>query len=285
MTRMPRHLMLKLSFLLALCAITVAAGAATSLGRLQLGVAFATSSRYVSLAELMLAAVLLLGLLRWQPRQDQAPGWIRRPRAGLFALMVGACIPIIFGQKYWTEAAPGYRDRWERAATAVIAKAPDVEAWQGLAAIGPMEFRWIDYLAEHRLSVFHSDTGLRLYRSIRNDWKKPLSEFQRTDGAWCKGSVDPGTGVPGQVPQWFLLGGYAFDAEDHDAVDAVLFTEPDGRLIGIARPMSERPDIEASAGLKHHGLKLHYIGYAQVDAGPVQAYAFRAKRPTLCRIG
>ena len=69
--------------------------------------------------------------------------------------------------------------------------------------------------------------------------------------------------------------------------DGVLFTDEQGRLVGIGRMLFARPDVDKALNLKHTQLIVHYIGYVELNASQrtVIGYAFKADRNNLCRFG
>lgn len=273
-----------IAFLLAVCALALGTALLTALGRLQLGLAYAVSSRYSALVEPMWAALLLMGLL-WLNRQRGAGA--RRLAAARMVPFTAAgllCVAVVFGQGYWKSAAAAYRERWETGATAAIARAPDRQALHSIGLEGEALDHWLRYIAEKRLSIFASEADWSLYRVVRGFWKQPIAAVMATHGKWCAGRLDPGTKVPG-TQTWYRFAGYALDRESESVADGIVLADRDGSVIGIARPLAARPDLDGTLRLRSKGLKLHFVDYGEPSTGPVTAYALKLDRDTLCSIG
>jgi len=179
-------------------------------------------------------------------------------------------------------------DGYERAATAMLAGAPDESALRQ-AFPGPEAIlRAAPYLADHRLSIFHSDTDYFIYRTLQIARHKPLSDVMSVNGTWCAGAVDDARKVEevgSSSEDWTLVWGWAIDREATAKVDAVVFVDDAGRLVGAGRVLFPRWDVAAALKVERRFL-LHYLGYVDVEQGrSITAYAFKERRNDLCRFG
>jgi hypothetical protein len=285
-------------FLLGVCLFCIGTAGLTSLGRFgfgaELGVqptmsaAGALKLRYYSFVSLLWAALLVLGFIvfKLHSKMVSRNAWLCIDAAALI-VAVSVC-----GSAYLLGPTTDWlmlnrHDRLERAATAIVAGAPDQVALQYIYPYSNIDIRpSVSYLASHRLSLFHSYVDYFLYQEAHAALHKPLIEGMKLDGKWCAGRIDEISKVADEGHSgatWNEVSGWTVDRELQRSVDGVLFADEEGGLAGIGR-MSFARSVERTANLKNSGLIVHYDGYVEMlDGRSVVAYAFESDRSDLCR--
>ena len=244
-------------FLLSVCLFFIGTAGLATIARFKVGaelgvqpVQFALQMRYYSFVSPLWAATLLLGFILHKQN-------IERVRGNVWTILdAGALVVSIFicGSAYFKGPSSDLlmlmHDDRERATTAIVAGAPDQNALKSLYPYPDMDiFSSVPYLASNRLSVFHSNVDYFLYQKAHNALHKPLSDGMLLDGEWCAGAIDDINKVADvgrSSSTWNQISGWLLDREMERTADGVLFTDEEGRLVGIGRMLFARPDVEQS---------------------------------------
>ena len=289
-------------FLLGVCLFVVGTAGLTAVGRLTFGaeVGLQPTSvsaigplalRYYSFIAPLWAAVLLLGFIQFrQNLESSTRNSYNFFDAGVLVVSIGMCGSAYFIGPNSAWLTLNRHDHFEQSATAIVAGAPDQAALKQVYSFPDMNIlSAVPYLVSNRLSLFRSDVDYFLYREAHEELHKPLSERMPLDGKWCAGSIDEISKMeaPGKnSANWGQISGWTLDREMERAADGVLFVDSEGRLIGVARMLQTRPDIDTALKLNHTQLIIQYFGYVESGTSPLVAgYAFKADRKNLCRFG
>lgn len=276
-------------FLFGVCLFAIGTAALTSLGRISFGAEFGNSPnisptgplalRYYSFISPLWAAILLLAFLRLKQNAQKPPGntWAVLD-AGALVIAIALCASgYMMGPDagwFWH-----YRyERWEHAATAIVADAPDELVLKRIYPFPDVDMlASAPYLASHRLSVFRSDADFFLYQQARSERHRPLAGAMARDGQWCAGSIGKIDKVESN-PNWVLLTGTLAERDTRGAADGILFVDQESRLLGIGRLLLMRSNADARAGAR-------YIGYAEPGSSrSIVGYAFKLGRSDLCKL-
>ena len=146
----------------------------------------------------------------------------------------------------------------------------------------------VPYLASNRLSVFDSNIDYFLYQKAHNELGNPLSKGALLEGEWCVGAIDNirklDVGPAGST--WYEISGWSLDSQMDRSADGVLFSDEEGRIVGIGRMLFADRERSKALNLKHTQLIVHYIGYVKLGSSrSIIGYAFKAVRNNLCRFG
>jgi hypothetical protein len=256
-------------FLIATCFLVMAIDAMVAIGRFGFGVEQGLSSRYSSYVAPLYAALLLLGLSRVDATQ-------KSPMQSLdLAVLGGTALVCVIGlmpsqSRPIIDWASGQFALYEQLGAAAITEAPDEAFLQTVASPRQIEADF-PYLAEHQLSMFRSESSTQLRRAIRE--KAAITGVMNPEGNWCAGFIDEI--VPNAAGSaWLRVGGWAIDKGTEGPADGIAFTDRAGQVIGVARFVSTRPDVERALNLKRSGLPLHFVGYAKTRE-LIRGYAYR----------
>jgi hypothetical protein len=277
-------------FLLGVCLFVIGTAGLTAVGRLGFGVEHALALRYSSYVSPSWAAILILGFILLKKNLEKYHGniWIIFD-AGTLIVPAAICGGIFLAQSTGRNFALAEYEHYQRAATAIVAGAPDQVALQYAFYSPAIVLSSVPYLASNRLSIFHSSVDYFLYQKDHDALHKPLSDGMLLDGKWCVGWIDEiksVTNVGQAVSKWSEIIGWALDREIERPPDGILFSDDEGRLVGVARMLFPRPDVDKALKLKHTQMLVQYIGYAEAgNSQSIIGYAFRADKNNLCRFG
>jgi hypothetical protein len=289
-------------FLLSVCLFVIATAGLTSVGRLTFGTEVGVQPtnvsaigplalRYYSFISPLWAAILLLGFIQLKRNlESTARGVCVLFDAGVLVVSIGMCGSAYFIGPSSVWLTLNRHDLFEWSATAIVAGAPDQVVLKHVYSFPDINiFSSVPYLVSNRLSLFHSNIDYFLYQKAHEELHKPLSDYMLLDGKWCVGSIDEInklTDVEWTSVIWNKVSGWTLDRERERAADGVLFADEEGRLVGIGRVLTARPDVDEALNLKHAQLMLHFMGYAQTAASQsIVAYAYTFDRKDLCRFG
>ena len=265
--------------LLGICLFLIATAAMVSVGRFRLDIEPALVPRYYSFASPLWAALLLLGFILHKQKLEKNPESVVWVVSDAGVLLVSMCI---CASAYLTGPSSELlklhlHDDREFAATAIVAGAPDRSVLKNIYPLSDIDIlSLVPYLVSNRLSIFHSDIDYFLYQKAHNDLHKPLSANAVLNGDWCVGAIDNIHKLDEghSSSTWYQISGWSLDHHERNA-DAVIFTDEDGRIMGIGRLFLAEPMMGRV-----------FNGYVNIGAGrSIIAYAFRADRHHLCRLG
>jgi hypothetical protein len=169
-------------------------------------------------------------------------------------------------------------DDREVAATAIVAGAPDQSVLKNIYPLSDIDIlSLVPFLVSNRLSIFHSDIDYFLYQKAHNELHKPLSDEALFEGEWCAGAIDSINKLDAghSSSTWYQISGWSLDRQIVRNGEAVIFTDEDGRIVGIGRMLFAEPMMGRV-----------FNGYVNIGAGrSIIAYVFRADRHHLCRFG
>jgi hypothetical protein len=278
------------SFLFGVCLFVLGTGCLTAVGRSGFGLGQALSLRYASFVAPLWAAVLILGFLLLKKNLKDDPGkvWTMLDTVVLI-IPICICGSIFFAQSAGRNYSLGEYDHYQRATTAIVAGAPDQVALKYAHPSAATVLSLVPYLASNRLSIFHSNSDYFLYQKAHEALHKPLAGGMALDGKWCAGAIDdvPRMTNPAQAnTSWNYVTGWALDRDGEQSADGALFADGEGRLVGVARILVPREDVDRALNLRRKRMLVHYIGYVEAgDSESIIGYAYRADRNSLCRFG
>ena len=266
--------------LLGICLFFIATAGMVSIGRFRLDIDPALVPRYYSLASPLWAAILLLGFILHKQNLEKAHKNVALITLDAGVLLVSICI---CGSAYFTGPSSELlkihlHDDRELASTAILAGAPDQSVLKNIYPLSDIDvLSLVPYLASNRLSVFHSNIDYFLYQKAHNELQKPLSDGALLNGEWCAGAVDNinkiDVGRGGST--WYQISGWLLNRKVKGNADGVLFSDENGRIIGIGRMLLAGSESTNA-----------FDGYVKTSASrSVIAYAFKADRKNLCRFG
>ncbi len=290
-------------FLFGVCLFVIGTAGLTSLGRLgfgaEVGLQLTNVSggigplalRYYSFISPLWAAILLLGFIRLKRNSEKSSGntyVVLDTVALVISMGMCGCAFLLGPNSDWM--IQNHHERYERAATAIVAGVPDLTALKYVYVFPDIDIlSSVPYLASNRLSVFHSDVDYFLYQKAHGAMHKQMSDGMLRDGKWCAGAIEDINKVTDTGPagvKWYQISGWALDREIERPADGILFADEEGRLVGIGRMLLTRPNVGTALKLKNPQMIIHYSGYLEPGAGEfVTGYAFRADRNDLCRFG
>ena len=266
--------------LLGICLFFIATAGMVSIGRFRLDVEPALVPRYYSLASPLWAAILLLGFILHKQNLEKAHKSVALTVLDAGVLLVSICI---CGSAYFTGPSSELlkihlHDDRELASTAILAGAPDQSVLKNIYPLSDINvLSLVPYLASNRLSVFHSNIDYFLYQKAHNELHKPLSDGALLNGEWCAGAVDNINKIDmgRSSSTWYRTSGRLLDRKVKGNADGVLFSDENGRIMGIGRISLVGPETTNA-----------FNGYVKTSGSrSVIAYAFKADRKNLCRFG
>jgi hypothetical protein len=266
--------------LLAICLFFIATAAMASVGRFRLDMEPALVPRYYSLASPLWAALLLLAFILHKQHLEKSPESVVWVVSDAAVLLVSICIS---ASAYLTGPSSELlklhlHDDREVAATAIVAGAPDRSVLKNIYPLSDIDIlSLVPYLVSNRLSIFHSDIDYFLYQIAHNELHKPLSDEALSEGESCVGAIDSinKLDVGHSSSTWYQMSGWSLDRQIVRNAEAIIFTDEDGRIVGIGRMLFAEPMTGRV-----------FNGYANIGAGrSIIAYAFRADQHRLCRFG
>jgi hypothetical protein len=258
-------------FLIATCLLVMAIDAMVAIGRFGFGVEQGLASRYSSYVAPLYAALLLLGLLRIAEAQRSLVHCLDSATLGGTILACG--IVLAPGQsQVIVEWSIGQFAAYERLTAAVITEATDEEPLQSVAIPAQVKSGF-PYLAAHRLSMFRSNSSFELHKAIQE--RAAIGSVMNPQRKWCLGFIDEiAPIVAGSA--WLRVSGWAIDRGTERPGDGVAFADGTGRVIGAARFVSARADVDSALNLKLRGLPLHFFGYAKT-AESIRGYVYKGE--------
>lgn len=217
----------------------------TALGRVNLGLGQALSSRYQAVVLLFWwSAGLLILFPFFKQTQRRSPSILAQ--VFLIAIMLrGALLA-----RQPMHEARSHRFALDTAAAALLTGVDDMESLQQIYPRPDSVSSALPYLRAHHLSVFSG--------GVSHAVGKPMdSVFRFVPGEDCRGAVDPITGVDQTGLKAMRISGWAWDDQHHRPAVAVVATN-DGVITGWAAVGGWRPSVRAA----NRRLTTSYIGFA-----------------------
>jgi hypothetical protein len=248
------------AFLLANLLLTVTAAVLTSLGRLNFGLAQATTSRYQSIA-LVFWACLAAFILASIP---SGPSY----RFVLTVIQIGLVVLLTANQGRFAaivRLAEQHQIALDNAYVAVANHSPDLDALKILHPQPERVAGWYNYMRSHNLGAdpreFYNWGGYRMAASSN-----------------CVGSFEIIQRISSTQT---MAQGWAWDTTAKQAPDQVVLALPSGLVVGLGEIGIPRPDVQAAMQIPE--LRTGWRGEAQAAAGSqLRAFALLADSKSIC---
>ncbi|MBV9770154.1 MAG: hypothetical protein JOZ32_11335 [Bryobacterales bacterium] len=249
----------------------VAAAVLTSLGRLNLGLAQATSSRYQAVALVFwacLAGLILASIPKAQPRRFALIG----VQIGLLILMI-ATAGRFAGMN---SAAQQHQASLAIAYSALAYDPPDIEALKPLYPAPAMVPRWYAYLRAHKLGPDPQELANTMLHP-----SEPLPNwagYHVVANTNCSGYLDATQRV---AFNRVVAQGWAWDSAAKHPPRKIVLALPGGWIVGSGQVDTLRPDV--TAALKIPDPRTGWHGEAIAPSGSrLTAFAVLADSKSIC---
>jgi hypothetical protein len=241
----PSPFSIELAFLMTLC---LATAAATSSGRIQLGVEQATASRYQTFALLFWCALGLVLLLRIAGSRVQLQAFAGAALLVMLLFATQLRLPLIDAQ--WHQL------RLKMVGLSLLAGVQDRAVLLDAYPDPQVVLRAAAYMKQHRLSVFAEQQYAEL--------GAPLETAYRIGPAGaCSGYVSSKQMLPAEHGEGLRLAGYAWDRESRrpaqDVVAAI-----DGRIAGFGSNVAI-PLTSTAAGPQSDPSRFGWVAFLQAN--------------------
>ena len=257
--------LIELSFVMLLC---LATAAATSSGRIHLGVEQATASRYQTFALLFWCCLGLMVLAH----VVQSRARLRIFLACLLIMMVAFAsqvrLPLIDAQ--WHQL------RLKIISLSLLTGVQDPAVLADAFPDPQVVLRDAEYMRQHRLSIFAGKQYRQLGHSLESDYRIV------SDSA-CLGRILSSKIMPADNGQGLRLNGYAWDGETQKPVRELVATV-DNRIVGFGTTtvipfFTRRPVPPAYAS------RFNWTAFASTSTGKAEIYSVVGeKQEEVCRI-
>jgi hypothetical protein len=248
-------------------------GLIISLFRQNWGWIAAIGDRYRTVPALFwIAGFMLLASIPWSSRVHK--------RAVLLTIGSLMAIMMITVALHQRNALGYYSDRHQRrlvTADAFRVGVNDLESFKSIAlAPGPVMFPLIQFIRDHRLSVF-SDGRFELVG-------RPFDEsFRTAPDTMCKGEADSSIAIPNNLNAWRLSGSVWNVAERQSPQHVLLIDNATHRIVGLGTGGLSLLDISGSPS-RHFARHDGWAGYVRAPPGAVIAvYGVASDEKSACR--
>ena len=231
--------------------LSVITGLITGAGRINFGLDQALSSRYQSIA-LAFWAALASWAISMAARQNKGRIWTS---ALVIAFTIVAVAPLF---KLHLIVTP-YKDRAADWRVAQVSAISDVDDRQFMKTLSPDLSQTepaLEYLRQHRLSIFSSN----LYPQLGSPF---LTHYKIDAGLHCVGAVDNTTRLLSQSQGGFRLSGWAWNATSHRPFKHLVLVNEHGIISGFG--VGEYPyKGKAASGIP--GGASGWFGYTRIES-------------------
>lgn len=253
----------------------LATAAVTALGRASLfPVAEAMTSRYLTPALVFWSALLLMA---WP--SAAASGRTRAGlayAAGVLALVTSTIAVIQVPRIAYARAAMNHLAEVE---AAVAADVYQPEVWNRIYYASERLPPVVDYLREHRLSLFRAEWTQWPGRPVRTLFTiRPSGE--------CVGSFDEVSLVGDEARPGFRVSGWAWDLQRHEGPTRVVFVDQRGLILASTAAVHPRLDVPQARPDQVSTPDVGWRGFVSYR-GParIEAYLVREHEATACHVG
>jgi hypothetical protein len=238
-------------FFLSIIVLSVIVGLITGAGRINFGLDQAFSSRYQSIA-LAFWAALASWAISLAARQNKGRIWAS---ALMIAFTTVAAAPLFKLQFIVTP----YKDRAENWRVAQVSAISDVDDRQFMRTLSPdlgQTEPALEYLRQHRLSIFSSN----LYPQLGSLF---LTHYKIDAGLHCVGAVDNTTRLLSQNQGGFRLSGWAWNATSRRPFEHLVLVNEHGVISGFG--VGEYPYKGKTASAIPGGAS-GWFGYTRIES-------------------
>ena len=260
----PSPFLIELSFLMTLC---LATAAATSSGRIHLGVEQATASRYQTFALLFWCCLGLILLLQVLKSRTQFQAFTACVLVIMLAFATQVRLPLIDAQ--WHQL------RLKMVGLSLLAGAHDDAVLADAYPDPQVVLHAAEYMKQHRLSIFAGKQYAQLGATLD-------SEYRTTPVTNCSGYISSMQALPADGGLVLRAAGFAWDSTlKRPARDIVAVS--DGRISGFGSSVTI-PLTSAGASQQPNPSQNGWVAFVRRNntAGKVQLYAVVEKGAAVC---
>ena len=254
--------------LLHFCGLVIGSSALMAAGRSQIESEMFTP-RYLTPAYLLWVCLLIWAwpLLR------------RIPRPALYTALTGALLAGIgIHQGTVLQRVRDWAASFRVGETAAVAGVLDADAWKYVYHTPLRAFDSVDYLRNHRLSLFTEEwthwPGMRLAARFSIDRKPEAS---------CQGAIEAAGGVPSPPRPGWHFSGWAWDVKARRTARYVILGDEGGDVAGVALGGFSDPRERSGVSVAHPDSTWH--GFISGPPRMITAYVLEADNRSLCAIG
>lgn len=271
-------LFMPLAVILFCCATTTM----IAIGRLRLGSAQASTSRYQTIAMFFwMAAALLVIRWLWKPRLDPAVGAdfetsVKTDWLAILAFQSCVVIVMLFSTTAIPELRQEVIERRQTLETSTLALAtgvPDVS----LAGVIPNQAFVSQYFDSHTDLLFLQEMRASFYAdSFYLTYGKSFSTiYNLAPGSECRGALESVRPIANEIGRGARVTGWAWDTRRNKPVSKLVIVTPDGLIAGLAR--GDGFGLQRQTSIQQPAEKI-WRGFLQSLPQPVplQAYALTA---------